>query len=120
MSGDSRDGSCVVEGELGKRKAPCLFDPSVTSVDEVAMWLEGKIDEGGCGKVSAEAKLNILRSVRENEVDREVLATLTDCDIKEVLGVAVLGQRFFCDWRAVKSLPGGAFPGLLIFDASAS
>jgi len=100
MSRDSRDGYCVVEGGLGKRTAPCLFDPSVQSVDEVAVWLEGKIDEGGCGNVSAEAKLKMLELVRENEVDREVLATLNDCDIKEVLGVAVFGHRFFCDWRA--------------------
>ena len=63
-------------------------------------WLEQNIDSGACGKVSEEAKTRILGAVRENEIDREVLATLVEADLIQTLGITVLGQRCVAPARA--------------------
>ncbi len=63
-------------------------------------WLEQSIESGACGNVSGEAKARVLASVRENEIDREVLATLTEADLLQTLGLTVLGQRFATQARA--------------------
>ena len=47
----------------------------VCSVDDVAEWFARQVDNGGCGKVSAEHRAKILQAVGEHEVDREVLAS---------------------------------------------
>ena len=77
-----------------RTELPCnCAAEQVTSVDDVAHWLAEQIDSGGCGKVTAETRATVLESVRENEVDREVLATLSESDLTHTLGVVVLGQR---------------------------
>ena len=80
-------------GAGSKRPAEPMAAEQVTSVDDVADWLAEQIDSGGCGKVTAETRSTVLESVRENEVDREVLATLSESDLMHTLGVVVLGQR---------------------------
>ena len=37
--------------------------------------------------------------MRENEIDREVLATLTEADLLQTLGITVLGQRCAAEAR---------------------
>jgi hypothetical protein len=62
-------------------------------VDDVAEWFARQVDNGGCGKVSAEHRAKILQAVGEHEVDREVLATFTENDILTLFGFSVVGQR---------------------------
>ena len=81
--------------ELGAagEKRKTLEPSNVQSVDDVAAWMEQIIASNGCGAVKPDVTEKILSNIRENEVDREVLATLTEDDIRDTLGVAVLGQR---------------------------
>ena len=39
----------------------------VCSVDDVAEWFARQVDNGGCGKVSAEHRAKILQAVGEHE-----------------------------------------------------
>jgi len=66
---------------------------NVQTVDDVAVWMNQIIASKGCGAVKPEVTDKILSSIRENEIDRWVLSTLTEDDIRDTLGVFVPGQR---------------------------
>jgi len=91
----------TTQGELGKRKGA---SSAVYSVHDVAAWLEAQIDGGGCGNVNAKAKLRMLKSVWDNELNGEVICRLTDSDIKDMFGLQVFGQRLFCQAFCLSTL----------------
>ena len=84
MSGAGDDLTGCSAGE--KRKVESTL---VDTVDDVCSWLEAQIDSGGCGNVAAESKAHIISCMRESGVDREVLSTLSENDLKD-LGVFLL------------------------------
>jgi hypothetical protein len=76
---------------LGKRNRE--ESHTVETVDDVHDWLQNVIHSGGMGNVNDAQKRGILDSVRSNEIDREVLKSLSEGDFENVLGVKVFGQR---------------------------
>ena len=76
---------------VGKRKCPESHSPE--SVQDIREWLESIINSGGMGNVSGEQKTFILDAVIGNEIDKEVLKSLTEEDLEKVMGVKVFGQR---------------------------
>ena len=48
---------------------------------------------GRCGNVLSEERERILEEVRKQEIDREVLATLTEDEVATYFGLSLLGKR---------------------------
>ena len=79
------------EGAGRKRCVEDCFE--VDSVQDVFSWLENVINNGGMGAVTSSQKHTILDAVEQNQIDGEVLKSMTEEDLTQILRVVVFGQR---------------------------